>query len=59
MRIAADRLLCLVDQIDREAGEHWLSAVYLAEVFEGEPEIWSRTSTRTWAGSTSMRRRRP
>ncbi len=37
--ITADRLLCLVDQIDREAGEHWLSAVYLAETFEGEPQI--------------------
>jgi ADP-ribose pyrophosphatase YjhB (NUDIX family) len=37
--IAADRLLCLVDQIDREAGEHWLSAVFLAETFEGEPAI--------------------
>lgn len=37
--IAADELLCLVDQIDRAAGEHWLSAVFLAERFEGEPRI--------------------
>src|ERR1700760_859329 len=37
--IAADRLLCIVDQIDREAGDHWLSAVFLAETFEGEPVI--------------------
>ena len=37
--IAADELLCLVDQIDREAGDHWLSAVYLAERFVGEPRI--------------------
>jgi 8-oxo-dGTP diphosphatase len=37
--ILADELLCLVDQIDREAGDHWLSAVYLAETFEGEPRI--------------------
>src|SRR5215469_6965284 len=39
VEIAADELLCLVDQIDREAGEHWLSPVYLAERFTGEPRI--------------------
>ena len=39
VEIAADQLLCLVDQIDREAGEHWLSPVFLAEVFAGEPSI--------------------
>ncbi|MGZ6012038.1 MAG: NUDIX domain-containing protein, partial [Caulobacteraceae bacterium] len=39
VQIAADRLLCLVDQIDREAGEHWLSPVFLAERFSGEPCI--------------------
>lgn len=39
VEIAADQLLCLVDQIDREAGDHWLSAVYLAERFAGDPRI--------------------
>ena len=39
VKIAADQLLCLVDQIDREAGEHWLSPVFLAERFDGEPVI--------------------
>jgi ADP-ribose pyrophosphatase YjhB (NUDIX family) len=39
VEIAADQLLCLVDQIDRDAGDHWLSAVYLADRFAGEPSI--------------------
>jgi ADP-ribose pyrophosphatase YjhB (NUDIX family) len=37
LRIKADELLCLVDHIDREAGEHWLAPVYLVREFEGEP----------------------
>jgi ADP-ribose pyrophosphatase YjhB (NUDIX family) len=37
--VVADRLLCFVDQIDRQAGTHWVSPVYLAERFEGEPAI--------------------
>ena len=37
--VTADDLLCFVDQIDREAGAHWVSPVYLAERFEGEPAI--------------------
>jgi len=39
VEIAAVELLCLVDQIDQEAGEHWLSAVFLEERFDGEPRI--------------------
>lgn len=39
VEIAADQLLCLVDQIDREAGDHWLSPVFLAERFTGDPRI--------------------
>jgi 8-oxo-dGTP diphosphatase len=35
--VRADDLLCFVDQIDREAGAHWVSPVYLATDFEGEP----------------------
>jgi ADP-ribose pyrophosphatase YjhB (NUDIX family) len=35
--IRADTLLCFVDQIDREAGTHWVSPVYLVTDFAGEP----------------------
>ena len=59
VEIAADQLLCLVDQIDRETGEHWLSPVYLAEAFEGNRASWSRTSTKAWPGSTSTPRPSP
>lgn len=37
VRVVADDLLCFVDQIDREAGTHWVSPVYLATEYEGEP----------------------
>lgn len=30
-------LLCVVDQIDRAGGVHWLSPVYLVDRFQGEP----------------------
>ena len=39
VRVRADDLLCFVDQIDREAGTHWVSPVYLAEHWTGEPAI--------------------
>jgi len=39
IRIVADRLLCVIDQIDRDRGEHWIAPVYRVDVFEGEPEI--------------------
>jgi ADP-ribose pyrophosphatase YjhB (NUDIX family) len=32
-----ERLLCIVDLIDRAHGEHWVSPVYLAQAFTGEP----------------------
>lgn len=32
-------LLCVVDLIDRAAGTHWVSPVYLATTFTGEPRI--------------------
>ncbi|MGV6820593.1 MAG: NUDIX hydrolase [Parvularcula sp.] len=35
--ITLDRLLCVVDQIDREGGTHWVSPVYLVTRFSGEP----------------------
>jgi ADP-ribose pyrophosphatase YjhB (NUDIX family) len=39
LRIVADRLLCVIDQIDRNRGEHWVAPVYQVEDFEGEPAI--------------------
>jgi 8-oxo-dGTP diphosphatase len=39
IRVTADDLLCFVDQIQREAGTHWVSPVYLARTFTGEPRI--------------------
>lgn len=36
IRLTALALLCVVDQIDAQHGEHWLAPVYLAETFEGQ-----------------------
>ncbi|WP_284423961.1 NUDIX domain-containing protein [Bradyrhizobium sp. SSBR45G] len=33
------RLICVVDQIDRLRGEHWVAPVYLAAGFKGEPRL--------------------
>ncbi len=35
--ILARDLLCLVDHIDRAAGDHWIAPVYLAASYLGEP----------------------
>lgn len=32
-------LLCLVDQIDREKGHHWVAPVFRIERYEGTPSI--------------------
>lgn len=32
-------LLCVVDLIDQGDGAHWVSPVYLAEAFSGEPRL--------------------
>ena len=37
--IGALRLLCVVDLIDRPAGTHWVSPVYLAGEVSGEPRL--------------------
>jgi ADP-ribose pyrophosphatase YjhB (NUDIX family) len=37
--IRAERLLCVADHIDPEAGLHWVCPIYLAETFEGEPRL--------------------
>lgn len=36
IRLTTLALLCVVDQIDAQRGEHWLAPVYLAEAFEGQ-----------------------
>ncbi len=36
IRLTSLRLLCVVDQIDAQRGEHWLAPVYLADTFEGD-----------------------
>lgn len=38
IRVTAQRLLCVVDMIDRGDGEHWVSPVHLVTDFAGEPE---------------------
>jgi ADP-ribose pyrophosphatase YjhB (NUDIX family) len=37
--VATDRLLCVVDHIDRASGQHWVAPVYLATSFIGEPTL--------------------
>lgn len=39
LRIVADHLLCVIDQIDRDKGEHWIAPVYRVDSFEGELAI--------------------
>lgn len=39
LRFAARELLCVVDQIDREAGHHWFAPVYVVEAADGAPRI--------------------
>ncbi len=37
--LGALTLLCVVDQIDAEGGEHWVAPVYTAAGFTGEPRL--------------------
>ena len=37
--IDARDLLCVVDQIDRAGGEHWVAPVYLVRDFDGRPAL--------------------
>ncbi|MFT8717764.1 NUDIX hydrolase [Acetobacter sp.] len=39
LKISPHRLLCVVDQIDRNAGTHWIAPVFLVEAAEGEPVL--------------------
>ncbi|RLP74492.1 NUDIX domain-containing protein [Mycetocola tolaasinivorans] len=37
--LAGTTLLCVVDQIDAEAGTHWIAPVHLATAFTGTPRL--------------------
>jgi len=39
LELGALELLCVVDLIEPEAGVHWVSPVYLARAFAGEPAL--------------------
>jgi ADP-ribose pyrophosphatase YjhB (NUDIX family) len=39
VELIGERLLCVVDLIDRARGEHWVAPVFLAQAFAGEPTI--------------------
>ena len=39
IELSAVELLCAVDQIDRDAAEHWVALVYLAQRFMGVPTL--------------------
>lgn len=39
IQIKAPELLCVVDQIDRAGGQHWVAPVFFVETFIGEPAI--------------------
>jgi 8-oxo-dGTP diphosphatase len=39
IELVGERLLCVVDMIDQEHGEHWVAPVYVADRFVGEPRI--------------------
>lgn len=37
--IRLTRLLCIVDQIDRDAGTHWVAPTWAAEIIDGVPAV--------------------
>lgn len=39
IRIKPERLLCIVNQIDKAAGDHWIAPVYHIDSFDGEPQL--------------------
>lgn len=39
LKIGDIRFLCLTEQIIPEEKQHWISKIYLAESFEGEPQV--------------------
>lgn len=51
IRLTSRRLLCVVDQINAQRGEHGLAPVYLADAFEGEVRNVEPENTAISAGS--------
>lgn len=47
--IAIDRLLCVVDQIDEDNGQHWVAPVFLAKIKSGSPTIMEPEALSQWA----------
>lgn len=39
IRIRPQRLLCVVNQIDVAAGEHWVAPVFLVDIYDGRPRL--------------------
>ncbi|MFN4037752.1 MAG: NUDIX hydrolase [Erythrobacter sp.] len=48
LAITAERLLCLVDQIDRSLCSHWVAPVYLVTNFDGLPSIKEPEALSEW-----------
>lgn len=46
--ITPRELLCVVDQIDRGAGEHWIAPVFRVEHYEGTPAIMESGALSDW-----------
>ena len=42
------RLLCVVDQIDEQTDEHWVSPVYLVEDASGDPRVMEPHALAAW-----------
>jgi ADP-ribose pyrophosphatase YjhB (NUDIX family) len=39
VELVGERLLCVVDQIDRAEGDHWVAPVFVAHEYRGEPKL--------------------
>lgn len=46
--VEATELLCVVDQIDRAAGEHWVAPVFRVDRYEGMPSIKEPEALSDW-----------
>lgn len=42
-------LLCVVDQIDADAGSHWVNPVHKARIVEGEPRVMEPDALSDWS----------
>ncbi|MQP68035.1 NUDIX domain-containing protein [Niveispirillum sp. SYP-B3756] len=48
VEIALTGLLCVVDQIDREAPSHWINPVHRARIVAGEPQVMEPDALADW-----------